>query len=163
MFQNLTQGTSVSILYRNEPKIVSGKVVSVNTHMPVYNPNQPMSVFNGLVTDITVQAGNETIPFSSLPANAVVADFPSKGLFLSLDESAAYREVDTAITAFEQDLATVPAKEKLLEGYRKLRIEKNPDAKREVQREKEMADLRGELAEMKRMLSVVLGTKPKEE
>jgi len=131
--------------------------------MPAYNPNQPMAMFNGLVTDINVQVGNDTIPFAGLPANAVVADFPSKGLFLAIDESAAYREVDTAISAFEQDLATVPAKQKLLEGYKELRMEKNPDVKREAQREKEMAELKGQLSEMRQMLSAVLGTKSKEE
>ena len=162
MFQGLSQGSSVSILYRNEPRIVTGKVVSVNTHMPTYNPNQPMSMFNGLVTDITVQAGNETIPFAGLPASAVVADFPSKGMYLAIDSSAAYREVDTAIDAFEQDLATVPAKEKLLEGYKKLRMEKNPDVRRDVQREKELADIRGQLTEMKEMISAILGTKKEE-
>ena len=163
MFQALNQGASVSILYRNEPRIVSGKVVSVNTHMPAYNPNQPMSMFNGLVTDVTVQVGNETIPFAGLPANAVVADFPSKGMFLAIDSTAAYKEVDTAIEAFEQDLATVPAKTKLLEGYKNLRAEKNPEVKREAQREKELADIKGQISEMKQMLSVMLGTKPKEE
>ena len=163
MFQGLSQGASVSILYRNEPRIVSGKVLSTNTHMPAYNPNQPMSVFNGPVTDITVQVGNETIPFAGLPANGVVADFPNKGMFLAIDSAAAYREVDTAIEAFEQDLATVPAKTKLLEGYKALRIEKNPDAKRDAQREKELNDLRGEISELKQMLSAALGTKPKEE
>lgn len=163
MFQSLSQGSSVSILYRNEPRIETGKVVAVNTHMPTYNPNQPMSLFNGLVTDITVQIGNETIPFAGLPANAVVADFPSKGMFLSIDGAAAYREVDTAIDAFEKDLATVPAKEKLLEGYKRLRLEKNPDVRRDVQREKELADIRGELSEMKQMISAMLGTKTKEE
>ena len=122
-----------------------------------------MAMFNGLVTDINVQVGNDTIPFAGLPANAVVADFPSKGLFLAIDESAAYREVDTAISAFEQDLATVPAKQKLLEGYKELRMEKNPDVKREAQREKEMAELKGQLSEMRQMLSAVLGTKSKEE
>lgn len=163
MFQSLTQGASVSILYRNEPRIVTGKITSVNTHMPTYNPNQPMAMFNGLVTDINVQVGNETIPFSGLPANAVVADFPSRGMFLAIDESAAYREVDTAINAFEQDLATVPAKQKQLEGYRQLRMEKNPDVKREVQREKEMSELKGQLLEMRQMLSALIGTKQKEE
>lgn len=159
MFQSVSQGASVSILYRNEPRIVTGKVVSVNTHVPTYNPNQPMSMFNGLVTDISVQVGNETIPFAGLPANAVVADFPGKGMFLALDSTSIYREVDTAIEAFEQDLATVPAKTKLLEGYKQLRAEKNPEA----QREKELSELRGQLDEMKRMLSAVLDSKQKEE
>lgn len=163
MFQGLSNGATVSIFYRNEPKIVVGKVVSVNTHMPAYNPNQPMAMFNGLVTDISVQVGNETIPFAALPANAVVADFPSKGVFLAIDESAVYREVDAAINAFEQDLATVPAKQKQLEGYRRLREEKNPDVKREAQREREMEEIKGQLSEMKQLLSTFLGQAKNEE
>lgn len=152
----------MTLFYRNEPKIVTGKVVSVNTHIPTYNPNQPMSMFNGLVTDLTVQVGNESVPFVGLPANAAVQDFPSKGLFLAIDSAAAYREVDTAIEAFEQDLATVPAKTKLLEGYKNLRMEKNPEVKRDAQREKELNEIRGQLDEMRQMLSAVLGSKQKE-
>ena len=160
MFQNLTQGASVTIFFRNEPpRIETAKVVSINTHMPGYNPSQPMAMFNGLVTDITVQIGNETIPFAGLPANGVVADFPSKGMYLSVDSSAAYRELDSAINAFEQDLATVPSKQKLLEGYKSIRVKNNPEA----QREKEMSEMRGQLNEMQRMLSEILGAKPKEE
>lgn len=160
MFQNLTQGACVTIFFRNEPpRIETAKVVSINTHMPGYNPSQPMAMFNGLVTDITVQVGNETIPFAGLPANGVVADFPSKGMYLSVDSSAAYRELDSAINAFEQDLATVPSKQKLLEGYKSLRAKNNPEA----QREKEMSEMRGQLNEMQRMLSEILGTKTKEE
>lgn len=163
MFQGLAQGASVSILYRNEPKIVTGKVVSVNTHMPTYNPNQPMSMFNGLVTDLSIQVGAETIPFAGLPANAVVADFPSKGMYLAIDEAAVYREVDTAINAFEQDLATVPTKQKLLEGYKQLRMDKNPDVKRQAQHEKEMAEMKGQLDEMRQLLLAALDSKKKEE
>ena len=159
----MTQGASVSILYRNDPRIVTGKVVAVNTHMPTYNPNQPMAMFNGLVTDLSVQVGNETIPFAGLPANAVVANFPEKGLFLAEDESAVFREVDNAVSTIEQDLSTVPAKQKLLEGYKLLRQEKNPEAKRDAQREREMSELRGEISEMRQLLSALVGTKQKEE
>ena len=159
MFQSLSQGASVTIFYRNDPpRIETGKVVSINTHMPAYNPNQPMVMFNGLVTDITVQVGSETIPFAGLPANGVVADFPSKGMYLAVDSAAAYRELDSAINAFEQDLATVPSKQKLLEGYKNIRVKNNPEA----QREKEMSEMRGQLNEMQRMLSEILGTKTKE-
>jgi len=163
MFQGITQGASISILYRNEPRIVTGKVVSANTHVPAFNPNQPMNMFNGLVTDLTVQVGNETIPFVGLPANGVVANFPDKGIFLAEDSAAIFREVDNAVTTIEQDLATVPAKQKMLEGYKRIRQESNPEAKRDAQREKEMSDLRGELSEMRRMLSEFLGAKSKEE
>lgn len=163
MFQGLSQGASVTIFYRNEPRIITGKVLSVNTHVPTYNPNQPMAMFNGLVTDISVQVGGETIPFAGLPANGVVADFPSKGIYLAIDSAAAYKEVDVSIDALEQDLATVPAKQNLLEGYKNLRLEKNPEVKKEAQREKEMQELRGEVSEMMRMLTEILGSKQRGE
>ena len=154
MFQALSQGATVSILYRNEPRIVMGKVMSINTHMPTtFNPNQPMAMFNGLVTDITVQVGNDTIPFAGLPANGVVADFPGKGMFLSIDKIAADREVDSAIASLEQDLASVPAKQKLLEGYHNLRQESHPEIQREAQREKEFAEIKGQLQEMRQLLA----------
>lgn len=120
--------------------------------MPTYNPNQPMAMFNGLVTDLNVQVGTDTISFAALPANGVVADMPGKGMFLAIDSAAVYREVDTAIKAIEQDLATVPTKTKLLDGYKSLRMENNPEA----QREKELSDLKGEISEMRQMLSAVL-------
>ena len=44
-----------------------------------------------------------------------------------------------------------------------LLISLNPEKQKEMQNAKEMADLKGELAEMKRMLSAFLGAKPKEE
>ena len=160
MFQNLTQGASVTIFFRNEPpRIEMAKVVSINTHMPGYNPSQPMAMFNGLVTDITVQVGNETIPFAGLPANGVVADFPAKGMYLAIDSTAAYRELDSAISAFEQDLATVPSKQKLLEGYKSIRVKNNPEA----MREQEFTEMRGQIAEMRQMLSEFFGAKTKEE
>ena len=160
MFQNLTQGASVTIFFRNEPpRIETAKVVSISTHMPGYNPSQPMAMFNGLVTDITVQVGNETIPFAGLPANGVVADFPAKGMYLAIDSTAAYRELDSAINAFEQDLATVPSKQKLLDGYRSIRLKSNPEA----MREKEFTEMRGQITEMRQMLSEILANKTKEE
>jgi hypothetical protein len=108
MFQALTQGSTVSILYKNIPKVADGRVISVNTHMPVYNPQQPLSMMNGPVTDITVQVADETIPFAGLPANGIVANFPEKNLFLSTDKTAIVREVEMTADSFRQDLKAVP-------------------------------------------------------
>lgn len=160
MFQSLGQGASVSVFYRNyPPRIVTGRVVASNTHAPAYNPNHPMAVFNGFVTDLTVQIGNETIPFAGLPANGVSANFPDKGIFLSEESAAAFKELGNAVLALEQDLSTVPEKTKLLEGYKSIQSESDPEA----QRDKEVAAMRGELSEMKKMLSDLLGSKLKEE
>lgn len=159
MFQNLTQGATISILYRNVPSVAEGRVVSVNTHMPTYNPQQPMAMLNGPVTDITVQVGSDTIPFAGLPANGVVANFSDKGMFISTDKSAVLREVDSAAASLKQDLESVSAKEKLLQGYEQLRLDLNPGMKKEAQHEAEMNAIKNEMAEMKSLLREFLGHK----
>ena len=72
MFQSLSQGASVTIFYRNDPpRIETGKVVSINTHMPSYNPNQPMAMFNGQASDYWTH-GNTHIHTVQTPPYSVV-------------------------------------------------------------------------------------------
>ena len=158
MFQNIQQGATLYVLYKNEPRIVEAKVLSLNTHIPTYNPAQPMAMFNGLVTDMTLQVGNDTIPFAGLPANGSMANFPDKGLFLSIERDTVLREVNAAISALQQDIDAVPAKEKLLAGYKDIRLELSPEVKREVKQEQDMTELRAQVAELKELLSAALGT-----
>lgn len=152
MFQNMTQGSAITILYKNTPRVVDGRVVSVNTHMPTYNPQQPMAMMNGPVTDITVQAGNDTIPFVGLPANGVVANFPDKGMFIATERSAIVREVESMATASKQVLESVPAHQKMVQDCEALLVELNPDRKKEAQQAQEMNAMRGEIAELKKLL-----------
>lgn len=164
MFQNLAQGSTLSVLYKNIPRVAEGRVLSVNTHIPTFNPQQPMAMMNGLVTDITIQIGDETIPFAGLPANGVVANFPEKGLYLSTDPSAIKREVDASASALKQELDAVPAKQKLYQGYESLKLELNPDRQRDLQHEQEITSLRGEISELKDLvLALSGGIKKKEE
>ena len=157
MFQSLSQGAAISLLYRNIPRVADGRVVSVNTHMPTFNPQQPLAMMNGPVTDITIQVGDETIPFAGLPASGVVANFPDKGLFLAIDRSAIQREVDATKANLKQDLDQYSAKEKLYAGYEALSLELNPESKKEAKQAEEMNSMRGEIAELKRLLLESLG------
>lgn len=163
MFQGLTQGATIPVLYKNIPRVADGRVISVNTHMPTYNPQQPMALMNGPVTDITLQVDNETIPFAGLPANGVVANFPEKGLFLATDRSAILREIEAMASASRQVLASVPDHQKMVSACEDLILQLNPERKKEAQQAQELSDLRGQVAELKSMLSAFLGTKQKEE
>ena len=148
MFQSLGQGAIIPILYKNEPRVVEGKVLSVNTHMPVYNPSQPMAMLNGPVTDITVQVGSDTIPFAGLPANGVVANFPDKGLFISTDKAAVLREVEAMSAASKQILEQIPAHQKMVEACDALLLQLQPEKKKEVQQAQEIESLKTQLAAM---------------
>ncbi|MBR5660592.1 MAG: hypothetical protein IKW99_03485 [Bacteroidales bacterium] len=163
MFQGLTQGSTITVLYKNIPRVADGRVISVNTHMPTYNPQQPMAIMNGPVTDITVQIGNETIPFAGLPANGVVANFPEKGLFMATEKSAVLREIEAMATASKQVLESVPAHQKMVKDCEALLVEMSPEKKMEAQQMQEITNLRGELAELKRLILASTGQNKKEE
>lgn len=162
MFQGLTNGATVSVLYKNIPRVSDGRVISVNTHMPIYNPQQPMAIMNGPVTDITVQVGDETLPFTGLPANGVVANFPEKGLFIATDRSAVLREIEAMAAASRQVLESVPAHQKMVQECDKLLLDYNPERKKEAQQAQEMSILRNEVAELKEMLRASLERNKKE-
>ena len=159
----MTQGATLFILHKNEPKVDVGRVVSVNTHLPQYNPNQPQAMFNGMVTDLTVSVGSDTIPFLGLPASASTANFSDKGLFISEDQGLVVNEITTLRDNSKRIIDSYETNKDLFEKYEALLISLNPDKQREVKSAKELAALKDELSEMKRMLSAILGTKTKEE
>lgn len=159
----MTQGATLFILHKNEPKIEMGRVVSVNTHLPQYNPNQPQAMFNGMVTDLTVSVGSDTIPFLGLPASASTANFADKGLFISEDQGLVVNEITTLRDNSKRIIDSYETNKDLFDKYEALLISLNPDKQREVKSAQELAALKDELSEMKRMLSAILGTKTKEE
>ena len=152
----MTQGATISVLYRNIPRVADGKVVAVNTHLPQFNPQQPMAMMNGPVTDITVQIGNETIPFAGLPANGVVANFPDKGIFIATERAAVLREIEAMAAASKQILESVPSHQKMVQDCEALLIELNPDRKKEAQQAQEMNAMRGEIADLRKALLAFL-------
>jgi len=163
MFQSLAQGATIPVLYKNIPRVADGKVISVNTHMPQYNPSQPMAMLGGPITDITVQVGNETIPFVGLPANGVVANFPEKGLFIATDKAAVLREIETMAQTSKQVLESVPAHQKMVKDCEALLLDLNPERKKEALQAQEISEMRNELAELRKLLSATLGQSKKEE
>ena len=163
MFQGLSQGATLYILHKNDPRIEIGRVLNINTHLPQFNPSQPQAMLGGMVTDLTVSVGSETIPFAGLPANASVANFPDRGMFISENQALIVTELTAMRDNSQRIVDSYEAHKALLDKCDALLLSLNPEKQKEAQNAKEMADLKGELAEMKRMLSAVLGTKNKEE
>jgi len=171
MFQSLQQGAYLHILYKNEPRVAEGKVLTVNTHMPTYNPSQPMAMLNGPVTDITVQVDDKTIPFVGLPANGVMANFPDQGYFIATDKAAIIRELASMEAAAQQVLDQRPYHEKMVESCRALQLQLQPEKQKEAKQAEEieslktqLQDMNGKFEQLMGMLSAKLGTtKTKEE
>lgn len=163
MFQGLSQGATLYILYKNEPRMEKGRIVSVNTHLPQFNPSQPQAMLGGMVTDLTVAVGSDTIPFAGLPATASVANFPDKGMFVSEDQGMIINEVTAMRDNSQRVVDSYEAHKALRDKCEALLLSLNPEKQKEIQNAKDVAELKGELADLKRMLSAVLGTKSKED
>ena len=163
MFQSLMQGATLFILYKNEPRIEKARVISVNTHLPQFNPNQPQAMFGGMVTDLTVAVGSETMNLAGLPATASVANFSDKGMFVSEDQGLVINELTAMRDNSQRVVDSYDAHKSLRDKCDALLLSLNPEKQKEIAQAKELSELRGQLDEMKRMLSAVLGTKSKEE
>lgn len=159
----MNQGATLYILYKNDPRLEKGRIVSVNTHLPQFNPSQPQAMFGGMVTDLTVAVGSETIPFAGLPATASAANFPDKGIFVSEDQGLVINELTSMRDNSQRIVDSYDAHKALRDKCDALLLSLNPEKQKEMQNAKEMADLKGELAEMRKMLSAFIGTKQKEE
>ena len=162
MFQGLSQGATLYILYKNEPRMEKGRIISVNTHLPQFNPSQPQAMLGGMVTDLTVAVGSDTIPFAGLPASASVANFPDKGMYISEDQGMIINEITAMRDNSQRIVDSYDAHKTLRDKCDELLLSLNPERQKEIAQAKELSELRGQLEEMKKMLSAALGTKSKE-
>ena len=151
MFQSLSQGSIIPILFKNEPRVADGKVLSVSTHMPIYNPNQPMAMLNG--------------PVTGLPANGVMANFPDKGYFLATDKAAVIHEIESMMSVSKQALEQIPVHQKMVHDCEALLLSLQPEKQKEAQQAQEieslktqLKDMNGKFDQMVQMLSAKLGT-----
>lgn len=158
----MSQGATLFILYKNEPRMEKGRVISLNTHVPQFNPSQPQAMF-GMVTDLTISVGSETISLSGLPSSASVANFPDKGMYVSEDQGMIINEITAMRDNSQRVVDSYDAHKSMRDKCDALLLSLNPEKQKEIQNEKEMAELKGAIAQLKGMLSAALGTKKKEE
>lgn len=148
MFQGLTQGSVLHILYKNGPRVEQGRVLTVNTHMPTFNSSQPMALMNGPVTDVTVQIGNESQSITGLPPHGVVAQFNDKGIFVSEDMSAIIRELESMAEESDQFIKQVPFHENRSKVCRELSLKYQPEKRKEAQQAQEIESIKAQISSM---------------
>lgn len=171
MFQALTAGMPVYIFYKNEPKVVEARVVVANTHPQLPNPNNPMAILNGPVTDLTLSVDGKNLPpFQGLSPQAMMASFSNEGMFISEDMGLIKKEMQTERDAHQRIVDSYKPSKEMLAKYDNLFLMIDKDKQREVAQAKEIADLKsqlsdtnGKLDEMMALFTAVLGKKKKEE
>lgn len=84
-------------------------------------------------------------------------------MFISEDQGMVVNEITAMRDNSQRIVDSYDAHKALRDKCDALLLSLNPDKQKELQNAKDVAELKGELAEMKQMLSAILGTKPKEE
>lgn len=163
MFQGLQAGMPLYILYKNEPRVADARVVSVNTHPPIPNPNNPMALLNGPVTDVTVSVDGKNLPpFQGLAPQAIMATFSSEGMVVSEDKGVILRELDSLEESHQRIVDSYEPSKAMVEKCRALKLQLNPEKQKELAQAKELSELRGQIDELKGMVSALLGTASKD-
>lgn len=160
----------VYIFYKNEPKVVEARVVSSNTH-PQMNPNNPMAILGGPVTDLTVSVDGKNLPpFQGLSPQSMIATFSNEGMVLSEDLGLIKNEMKSARDAHQRIVDSYKPSKEMVSKLDSLFLSLDPDKQKEIAQAKEIEDLKnqlsatnGKLDEMVTLFSAYLGKKKKEE
>jgi hypothetical protein len=171
MFQGLTAGMPVYILYKNDPKVVEARVVTANTHPQMPNPSNPMAILNGPVTDLTVSVDGKNLPpFQGLSPQAMMATFSNDGMVISEDMGIIKNEMKSEREKHQRIVDCYKPSKDMVSKYDALLLSYDPDRQRELEKDKEIAELKAQLQsnnakldDMMNLMSAVLGKKKKEE
>ena len=156
MFQSLRVNSPIYILHKEgAPYVETGSVISVSNPMPKFPmPNAPMQSFGGaeMVVDVVVSVNGQQMTFSKLPANKDVEDSIINKMTITTSREAMNAEV-SALKQRSIDLVnSVEYHQNVILGCDKILETLNPEFGEKVRRDKEIADLRGQVAELSGML-----------
>ena len=165
MFSNLRIGTPLYVLHRNDPKLEVGEVIFVSQPTPqlgtTYNAGYPMPTPKMLV-DVKIKTANGDVELQKLPAELSIADF-NNGMVISESKDAILNEVDVIRKNSVHIIESVEQHKGIVEKCDVLLAELNPQIRKEAERtrefdslKQEVGGLKGDLAELKGMLSKLL-------
>jgi hypothetical protein len=170
MLSGLRPGTPVYVLYKNEPRFATAKVVSVSNQYPQYNFQQPLNPGNGPVIDLAIEVDGRTETYPRIPLNSAVAEFPDKGVILSETREGIVNEVNVIRGASQTALDQVEAHKRVIAACDQLLFDLNPQLKHDQEQatkiaklEEQLAGMSDQIAALTGMLSKSLGKKSKDE
>ena len=173
MFQGLRPAAPIYILYKAEPRIAVGEVVSVSNPVPQYSAT---AYQNGMVmppkayVDIKIRIADEVVDLQRLPADATIADFGNSGMVVSESKDAIANEIYGFKKASQRALEEVERHKHIVTQCDVMLAELNPQLKKEAEQTAEienlkrgMADLQDTLVDLKGMLAKALNRSVKKE
>lgn len=167
MLSGLRAGAPLYIFNRNEVALATGEVVSCNQvpQFPNITPNNWAQI-PSVAVDIVARVNGQEYTYPKLPANQAIADVQGTPLVVSESREAIINEIENCRKQSERALADMGRHQDIVERCADMIAELNPQIKLDAQREKDMQELRDqvgelasvktELAELKKMLAAAL-------
>lgn len=148
MFQNLRPNSTLYILHRNgaNPSLEYGQVVSVSPMRTVYKPSNAGYPQPTMVVDVVVNIGGQNVNLQELPANQDIADDTRTGMLVSASRDEMNAEVITMKQKSEEVLRSVEYHKNFLAACEQMLSVLNPEIAAKQQQDKELADIKEQLA-----------------
>lgn len=157
MFNQLRQGSNVYVIHTTSatPTIDNGVVESI-PNMPLmgYYPNMP-----SYPIDVTIRVGDKSLPYRGINPNSATAKAmnPTTGeeVIIACDKDA----LNDALLSMKQDsinhINAVPFHDQRVKSIDALIVQLNPEQQEKAQRDKEMAEMRTQMAQMSKTIALL--------
>ena len=143
----IAQGATLFILNRKDFSITQATVTGVSQpHLSKAAQTNPTLLMQGFVVDLTLSMGGETTTIE-FPVNSISASYADKGWFVSPDNRAVTREVESMEAASKQHLSQNQWHEMVVQRSPSLIMQLNPETQAEAQQAQKIASLESQLAE----------------
>ena len=123
-------------------------------------PTNPMQPFGGgeLVVDVVANVNGQQMTFQKLPANKDIEDSPINKLTIATSRDAMNAEVSALKQKSIDHINSIEYHQGVIVGCDKILETLNPEFGEKVRRDKEIADLRGQVADMSNALRELMAT-----
>ena len=156
MFQTLRVNSPIYILHKEgTPYVEQGVVVSVSNPTPKFPmPNNPMQPFSQaeMVVDVVANVNGQQMTFQKLSANKDIEDSLINKLTIATNRDAMNAEVSALKQRSIDHINSVEYHQSVILGCDKILETLNPEFGETLRRDKEIADLRGQVTAMSEML-----------
>lgn len=151
MFQQLTEGSQVFVLFKAEPKVYKGEVTFVGKPTPVSDVAalaKTSFMFPKFTFDIKVRIDGKEYEFNYLPGDASVYTYLSKDTVVADNVDAIIKEVEGALDVYQRHLDNQPYYGKMRDAYTEILGDLNPKVREAEQQARRISDLEGKVEQL---------------
>lgn len=159
MLSGLRAGAPIYIFDKNKPSVSIGEVISVSNPVQqygmTYTPTGPVPP--AMVVDVRAKVDGVEINFTKMPATATIADFGQSGMVVSENLDATLHEIEAFQKVAQRKIDETERNKEIVSKCEEMKLYLNPQARKEVEQSKELAELRGKVSDLSGQLEQMNG------